>query len=242
MGQQLFFSIVVPAHNEEKYIQETLAHLAALDYPKSSYEVIVVENGSTDATFAVAKKFVEASGLASFKALSFSQKGVAFARNRGIEVVSPTADWVIFIDADTWVKPACLTELAAFLAKSESARHSMGTACIKPLPATFVSRFYFLWQDGLHNLTKTAYGAFFIVRRQVLEKHRFDEQLSITEDGEICAAARATGTFFFLQTKSVCTSTRRFDQQGWLWTLLASAGIAFLPLETRRGLVYKVIR
>jgi glycosyltransferase involved in cell wall biosynthesis len=242
MNQPLFFSIVVPAHNEEKYIEKTLAHLYSLDYPKESYEVIVVENGSSDATAAVAQSAIDKSASKNVRLLSFSQKGVAFARNRGIEAGNSKADWVIFIDADTLVKKTCLAELNAFLAKPSSAKHSMGTGSLRPIPATLIARFYFLWQDGLHHLTKTAYGAFFIVRRSVVDTHHFDEQLSITEDGEICAAARATGTFFYLGTPLAETSTRRFDKEGWLWTLLYSAGIAFLPLEKRRTLTYKVIR
>jgi glycosyltransferase involved in cell wall biosynthesis len=242
MSKDLFFSIIVPAHNEEKYIENTLEHLAALEYPQSFYEVLVMENGSTDSTCALAQKFQQEHPDFNCKVMCLKERGVAFARNRGIESVSPNAEWVIFFDADTIVKRTCLRELATFLSRSSSRQYTLGTGSIKPLPLSIVGRFYFLWQDGLHFLTKTAYGAFFIVRCDILKDHRFDEKLSITEDGEICNAARAKGTFFFMHTNSVSTSTRRFDKLGWLGTLLGSAAIAFMSLEKRRRIEYKVIR
>ncbi len=43
-----FFSIIIPCHNEEKQIRETISHLMELDYPE--FEIIAVEDGSTDGT------------------------------------------------------------------------------------------------------------------------------------------------------------------------------------------------
>ena len=55
--KNLFFSIIIPSHNEEKYITQTLEHIKALDYPKDKLEVFVIENGSSDNTYFVAKNF-----------------------------------------------------------------------------------------------------------------------------------------------------------------------------------------
>jgi len=49
----LFFSIVIPAYNEENYIGKTLSALKELDYPPDRVEVIIVDNGSTDQTESV---------------------------------------------------------------------------------------------------------------------------------------------------------------------------------------------
>ena len=236
--KELFFSIIVPAHNEEKYIEVTLQHLQNLDYPKDAYEVIVIENGSTDKTATVAKKFE----TNQCKVFSFPSKGVAFARNRGIEKSNPKAEWVIFLDADTLLKPTGLRKLADFLTQPTSKKYSMGTSSIKPTGKNIMPRFYFLCCDLGHYLTKTAYGAFFVVRKDVLKKHRFDEALSITEDAEICNEAHARGKFFFLTTSEVSTSTRRYDKTGWAIPLLHTIRIAYLPLEERRKIEYEVIR
>ncbi|PMP81418.1 MAG: glycosyl transferase family 2, partial [Caldisericum exile] len=42
LGNDLYFSIIIPAHNEEDYIYETLSKLENLNYPKDKFEVIVV--------------------------------------------------------------------------------------------------------------------------------------------------------------------------------------------------------
>ncbi|HTR18991.1 MAG TPA: glycosyltransferase [Candidatus Paceibacterota bacterium] len=50
-------AIVVPCFNEEKSLGATLASLLALDYPKDRFEILVVDDGSRDNTFAIAKEF-----------------------------------------------------------------------------------------------------------------------------------------------------------------------------------------
>ena len=50
------FSIVIPAHDEEKYIEKTLKYALSQKYPKNKYEVIVVENGSKDKTLSKIKE------------------------------------------------------------------------------------------------------------------------------------------------------------------------------------------
>lgn len=49
-SHQPFVSIVVPTYNEEKVIANRIENLVVLDYPKSQYEIIVVDSGSTDKT------------------------------------------------------------------------------------------------------------------------------------------------------------------------------------------------
>ncbi len=111
---RLFFSIVVPAHNEEHYIEATLERLAGLDYPKELYEVIVVENGSTDATFAFATKH-EAGNVRVF---SCPERGVSRARNFGSTHVSREAAWVLFLDADILLDAEFLQRISDFIVRA----------------------------------------------------------------------------------------------------------------------------
>lgn len=50
-----FISIIVPVKNEEQRLPRLLKVLSSLDYPRERYEIIVADNGSTDATEAVAR-------------------------------------------------------------------------------------------------------------------------------------------------------------------------------------------
>lgn len=83
-------SIVVPAHNEEKVISETLKHLLAQDYP--NFEIIVVNNASVDRTHEVAASFP------GVRVVDESRKGLLWAREAGRNAA--TGDIVVNIDAD----------------------------------------------------------------------------------------------------------------------------------------------
>ena len=71
-------SIVVPVHNEERLIEGCLRALLALDYPRDRYEIIVVDNNSTDRSREIVERFPEV------KLLSEKQQGDFAARNRGL--------------------------------------------------------------------------------------------------------------------------------------------------------------
>jgi glycosyltransferase involved in cell wall biosynthesis len=53
----MFISVVVPALNEEKYVGKCLSSLRAQSYPRELYEIIVVDNASTDRTAEIARGF-----------------------------------------------------------------------------------------------------------------------------------------------------------------------------------------
>ena len=73
-------SVVIPAHNEEKNIAETIQALLAQDY--SDLEIIVVNNASSDRTEEVAKGFMEV-GPYQVKVVYEPKKGLLSARERG---------------------------------------------------------------------------------------------------------------------------------------------------------------
>lgn len=94
-------SIVIPAYNAEKTIASTLKALLNQTYPKNQYEIIVVNDGSTDNTKAVVKKFKKV------KLIEQSHKGPAAARNLGVK--HSKGSIILFTDADcipdkNWIK------------------------------------------------------------------------------------------------------------------------------------------
>ena len=89
--KQLFFSIIIPAHNEELYITDTLRNIFGLNYPANKFEVCVVENGSTDKTFELAKKYE----TENTQICSSPEKGVSKARNFGINKINFCLEWTV---------------------------------------------------------------------------------------------------------------------------------------------------
>lgn len=112
-----YISIVVPVYNDPKGISDTLTSLTNQDYPKNNFEIIVVDNGSTDDTQDVVKKFVQAyPGLIKLVMENTIRSSYA-ARNKGIE--SARGSIIAFIDADMSVDADWLTKIRRSSEKKE---------------------------------------------------------------------------------------------------------------------------
>jgi len=97
-------SILIPAYNEAEVIGHAVESLLQLDYP--TYEVIVVDDGSTDDTLEVARRWEgEASGV-EVRVLTKRNGGKASALNAGI--ARSKYPFVMCMDADSWVEPSSL--------------------------------------------------------------------------------------------------------------------------------------
>ena len=233
------FSIIVPAHNEEGYLEESLGHLAGQEYPDELYEVIVVENGSSDETLNICSRFA---GQYDNISCLMSEQGVSLARNTGFANSNPAFDWVIFLDADTLLEKTFLSELNRYLGKYRSKNLTVGTTAIRPADdISLNARFWFALYGIGHRLTRTSFSLQ-IVRRQVAEKIQYDERLSYAEDLRYLKEARGQGEFFFLRTMAVSSSTRRFRRNGYLLQTLVWMYQALQPDCMKKKRSYTVIR
>lgn len=113
-------SIVVPAYNCEQYISECLASLQGQDF--RDFEVVVVDDGSTDGTAEVVGSFAAADSR--FKLIRTENHGVSHARNVALGQVA--GDYVLFVDADDWVAPDYVETLVRPLASGECGCSSCG--------------------------------------------------------------------------------------------------------------------
>ncbi len=95
-------SVVVCSYNGARTIRDCLEGLARLAYP--DYEVIVVDDGSTDATATIAREY-------NCRLIRTPNRGLANARNTGLEAA--TGDIVAYLDDDAYPDPHWLTYLAA---------------------------------------------------------------------------------------------------------------------------------
>ncbi len=90
-------SIIIPAYNVEKYITNCLNSIIKQNY--TNFEVLIVENGSTDATYEIINDFTKRDER--IKLFKSDIKNVSKARNIGIE--NSTGEYVMFIDADDFI-------------------------------------------------------------------------------------------------------------------------------------------
>lgn len=107
-------SVIIPVHNAEAHIQETLESLR--DQTFTDWEAICVENGSTDATPALLQKFAKLDTR--FRIFSLPPVGAGAARNAGIEAARGT--YICFCDADDIYLPEALQKLHTRLHETEA--------------------------------------------------------------------------------------------------------------------------
>lgn len=96
-------SVIIPVYNAELFLEETLKCLEKQTY--NAIEVILVDDGSVDASQTICRKFVASNSM--FKYYYQDNKGAAAARNNGI--IRASGDYICFMDADdlceeTWIE------------------------------------------------------------------------------------------------------------------------------------------
>ncbi|MDX1808136.1 MAG: glycosyltransferase [Sulfurospirillaceae bacterium] len=232
-----FFSIIIPAYNEAKYISKTLEKLSVLEY--DNFEIIIVENGSSDNTFKIASSYKET--IPKLKVYQ-SPKGVSKAKNVGLSKVSEDSNWVIFLDADTELESRFLKDLNNYLNKNKNNNLCVGTCEILASDSkTLYSKLWLKFYDLGHKLTQTSYSMQ-IAKTDIAQGIKFDEELNYSEDLKFIRNMQIFGEFFFFNTKEVLTSVRRFEKDGYLRTLIYWNIQAFTPEFLKKNKNYKSIR
>lgn len=107
MNRRRLFSIVVPAHNATAYVRGALDSVFAQSLPAEFYEVILVDDCSTDGIVDIADAYRCNTNFIFSRTVS--QSGPGIARNEGIRAAC--GDWIVFLDSDDRLAPAALSEL-----------------------------------------------------------------------------------------------------------------------------------
>lgn len=118
-----YFSVIIPALNEEKFLPNLLASLAA--QTKRNFEVIVVDGHSDDKTVAVAHTFDTA--LPSLHITRSDKASLPLQRNLGTR--NARGQWLVFIDADSVLMPYFMDRLQVYI---EAAKPMVFTTWMQP--------------------------------------------------------------------------------------------------------------
>ena len=97
------FSVIVPYLNAVNYIEQCICSLGGQDFQTDEFELIFIDNGSSDGSSAIVERHPEIIHLKE------ETKGAYAARNRGLEIA--TGNIIAFTDADCVVSTAWLTEI-----------------------------------------------------------------------------------------------------------------------------------
>lgn len=107
MMTKALVSVVVPVYNMEQYLRETLDSILASDYP--SIEVVVMDDGSSDASFTIAQEY--ATKNARVHAYSQANGGACAARNHAISLTK--GELILPVDADNKISKSFISEAVA---------------------------------------------------------------------------------------------------------------------------------
>lgn len=102
-------SIIVCTYNRDKYLYGALNCIAENGYPIDAYEIILVNNMSTDNTENECLRFRQNYPEVNFRYVIETNQGLSFARNRGIE--ESRGETLLFLDDDSYIQPNYLAHL-----------------------------------------------------------------------------------------------------------------------------------
>ena len=112
--QYPLISVIVPVYNVKSYLRECFESIVNQTYP--SFEVILVDDGSTDGSGELCDSLVEPCGLASV--IHKDNGGQSDARNVGLS--SAKGEWLAFVDSDDFISPLFLEALYNAAHESET--------------------------------------------------------------------------------------------------------------------------
>lgn len=112
-------SVIVCTYNRDKYLYDALSHIADNDFPADDYEIVLINNNSTDNTEQECKRFAACFPQIQFRYFVETKQGLSHARNRGIE--ESRGDILVFLDDDSFVKSDYLSNLNTQMQKHSDA-------------------------------------------------------------------------------------------------------------------------
>lgn len=101
MNKDLKLSIIVPVYNVEQYLQECIDSLYQQDIPIEDYEIILINDGSTDSSYELAKQID--SMHENIRLLTQTNQGQSVARNKGLDIAR--GKYIMFVDSDDGLFP-----------------------------------------------------------------------------------------------------------------------------------------
>jgi cellulose synthase/poly-beta-1,6-N-acetylglucosamine synthase-like glycosyltransferase len=188
-------AVLIPANHEAKVIRTTLEAMLAFDYPADRYEVLVINDGSTDGTGAIVQELAERDPRLRLVNIPEGEGGRGKSRALNVGLGHTDAGLIAVYDADNTPEPSALRylvaqlllhpELGAVLGKFRTVNRDRNllTRFINVETLSFQS----IVQAGRWKLFRvsTLPGTNFVIRRKLLDDLGGWDEAAITEDSEL---------------------------------------------------------
>jgi len=211
-------SVIIPAHNEERYIEMCLKSLR--DQKRKPDEVIVVCDACNDHTYLNAKKYTS-------KVHNVYYHNVSKTKNYGRKISKGNIK--VYIDADCTMKKNMLEKIELYCNKG----YIGGTCMTKSIEPGFAD---VVWDAGnfLNN--------FFLLARGIVFSHKihpkFRENMNVAEDTYFLHALQRKGRIKYISSTCIRTSSRRFREEGYAKPIIKQI-LAYL---TQKKIRYSAVR
>ena len=224
--QKPIASIIVPALNEEQFIERSLKALLTQSVPREQYEIIVSDSSSTDSTIEIAKRYAD-------KVVFCKKHSAGFGRNNGAKHAK--SELIGFVDADTIVEHTWVEGLIEALGK--------GVGCTGPIESlekdSLQMNLFYRWWSLQSRVSVMLHYPIFPGFNTGVRKKEFNavsgysiENIT-TEDIELGQKLNQVGKIVFSPKMKVKTSTRRLQEislSSYIWN-----GIRFVLIGKSRG-------
>ncbi|HEV2145818.1 MAG TPA: glycosyltransferase family 2 protein, partial [Longimicrobiaceae bacterium] len=225
-------------HDGAAVLPRALAALAASDLPREEWELVVVDDASSDGSVLIAAEHADV-----VVRLPGNARGPAYARNRGSEVAR--AELLVFVDADVCVHPETLGRFARLFAEQPSLSAAFGSYDARPDARGVVSQFRNLLHHYVHQQAggsaETFWSGCGAIRRAAFrDVEMFDEwhyRRPQVEDIEMGRRLRGRGHAIELHPEIQCTHLKRWTLGGMLATDFTGRGVPWMRMLLQEGAV-----
>lgn len=184
-----FISVVVCTYNRLDLLTSCINSIYSQDYPKSHFELIIIDGGSIDGTKELCKKFPQ------MRFVIERKFGLAYARNKGAELARGSI--VAFTDDDCIVDKSWLMCLASGFTKSENIVGVGGP--VYPLSPNLIpakihvnAALGLFYEGNEKKLTDGLITSNVAFKKEIFETIRFNEKLGVTRRGRLVLSGEDT--------------------------------------------------
>lgn len=183
----MLFSVIIPLYNKAPYVKKALESVMCQSF--RDFEIIVIDDGSTDESYPIAKECLNQSE-ARYNLIHQDNAGVSVARNKGVSVSQ--GDYLCFLDADDWWSPLFLERMEYMIRKYPEAgiygtnyyyvKNGKVRICVTDSATGYINYF----QEYAKQLKMPLWTGAVCIPRVVFDKMGgFKMQLSLGEDFDL---------------------------------------------------------
>lgn len=195
------FSIIIPLYNTEKYIGRCIQSCIEQNFDKELYEIIIVNDGSTDNSLEIAKLFKKKFDNIIIITQENQKQGAA--RNNGLKIAQGKYIW--FVDSDDWIEPNAIKEIAELLENNDfeiirfdAIDHTSNKSILRP--CNHEQNYTYLKHEILIENQFSVCVPFYVFKKQFLIENKlsFLENIFFEDSEFMIKVVEKCNSFFYL--------------------------------------------